>query len=233
MASKLLAAALEGEWLQPEGRWGPIPRKTAWMVRQPCQCSYGYVGALSKPVPFALWVEEGLKLCMPLCGLDDPKDWPDSCNLNLYEGGGQAVGCYADDEHLFQGKLQDCKIIFLSLGCARRFELKFRDKPHESCTMVLGHGDTCTMEGMMQNHYLHRVPKVRKEDGTRVNLTWRWIKHHDQECPSHPSRFARSRSSFYNIEVDSDNSSDRSLGGTRSVLGSSSVPFVVELRSHN
>ena len=122
MASKLQASALEGEWLQPEGRWGPIPRKTTWRVRQPCQCKYGYGGALIKPVPFAPWVEEALKLCMLLCGLDDPNDWPDSCYLNLYEGGGQAVGWHADDEHFFQGETQDCRIISLSLGFARRFE---------------------------------------------------------------------------------------------------------------
>ena len=31
------------------------------------------------------------------------QDWPDSCNLNLYESGDHSVGWHSDDEFLFQG----------------------------------------------------------------------------------------------------------------------------------
>ena len=33
------------------------------------------------------------------------QDWPDSCNLNLYEDGDHSVGWHSDDEFLFQGAL--------------------------------------------------------------------------------------------------------------------------------
>ena len=33
-------------------------------------------------------------------------------------------------------------------------------EPVERHSMVLNSGDLCTMEGMLQKHYVHRVPKV-------------------------------------------------------------------------
>ncbi len=39
----------------------------------------------------------------------------------------------------------------------------------------LGHGDVLCMDGMMQKHYLHRVPKEDFLKGIRINLTWRWV----------------------------------------------------------
>ena len=42
------------------------------------------------------------------------EEWPNSCNLNLYEDGSQAVGWHADDEKLFGGKTGDCTIVSLS-----------------------------------------------------------------------------------------------------------------------
>lgn len=122
---------------------------------------------------------------MPLCGLKEPTEWPNSCNLNLYENGCHAVGWHADDEHLFQGKFQDCLIISLSLGSTRRFDLKMQHPPRQMYNLKLASGDLCTMEGMTQRHYKHRVPKEPSDlcPGPRVNLTWRWIKAHERGCP--------------------------------------------------
>ncbi|CAE7627714.1 eml4, partial [Symbiodinium pilosum] len=36
-------------WLQPDGPQGPMPRKTAWMVRPGCKCGYRYGGVLVEP----------------------------------------------------------------------------------------------------------------------------------------------------------------------------------------
>jgi len=129
-ASLLLDAACKSaRWNQPKGRWVPIPRKTSWMTKSPCTCKYGYGGLLVEPEPFAPWVEQAMKLCMPLCGLHDPSDWPNSCNLNLYEDGQHSVAWHADDEFLFQGKKEDCLIISLSLGATRSFDLKTIQPP--------------------------------------------------------------------------------------------------------
>jgi hypothetical protein len=72
------------KWQQPSGRWGPLPLKTAWMAKAPCKCSYGYGGATVIAEPFPAWMQEVLGVCMPLCGLPNPEDWPNSVNLNLY-----------------------------------------------------------------------------------------------------------------------------------------------------
>merc|ERR1711879_786973 len=131
-------------------------------------------------------MKELLQAIMPRCGLPEPKDWPDSCNLNLYEDGGSAVGWHADDESLFQGKFRDILIISLSLGVKRKFELRYNwpDAGEEGVqSMTLASGDLMTMEGMVQKHMQHRVPKEGNVTGPRINLTWRWVCKHRPQCP--------------------------------------------------
>lgn len=155
------------------------PRWTAWMVRPPCSCSYGYGGLVMKPTPFPAWMEEVMALCMPLCGLRHRSEWPNSCNLNRYDCGWGSVGWHADDETLFQGKEQDCLIISLSLGHARSFHLRTWANGSWQGSVWLQGGDLCTMEGMMQKHYQHAVLKEPEAAGPRLNLTWRWIVSHN------------------------------------------------------
>merc|ERR1712232_39082 len=38
------------------------------------------------------------------------------------------------------------------------------------------------MEGLMQKHYKHRIPREPAVDAPRINLTWRWIVRHDEDC---------------------------------------------------
>ena len=38
------------KWLQPSGRWGPLPLRTAWMTQLPCNCKYRYGGALAMQI---------------------------------------------------------------------------------------------------------------------------------------------------------------------------------------
>merc|ERR1711933_508356 len=47
----------------------------------------------------------------------------------------------------------------------------------------LSNGDVCTMEGLTQKYYQHRVPK-EKATGPRINLTWRWVKNHRSLPPT-------------------------------------------------
>lgn len=173
-------------WLQPDGPQGLMPRKTAWMVRPGCTCPYRYGGVLVEPQVFPSWMSDVLRTYMPYCGFQREEDWPDSCNVNLYEDGSNSVGWHSDDEALFQGLLQDTRIISLSLGQQRKFDLrknwpeageKIQDRLH------LGNGALATMEGMLQKHYMHRVPREADDLGPRINLTWRWIKKHSQDCP--------------------------------------------------
>ncbi|CAE8626792.1 unnamed protein product, partial [Polarella glacialis] len=174
-------------WLQPEGRNGPIPRKTAWMVRKGCECKYRYGGIEVEPAEYPPWMIELMTSLMPLCGLQQTTHWPDSCNMNLYEDGGMSVGWHSDDEKIFQGKFRDIAIISLSLGVTRKFELRSNwpgEREKRVHQVLLGDGDLMTMEGMTQKHFQHRVPKEDNITGPRINLTWRWVGKHTPQCPA-------------------------------------------------
>lgn len=179
----------ETKWLQPTGSQGlPIPRKTAWMISQNCTCRYRYGGLEVDPEMFPPWMVQLMQSVMPACGLKTWEAMPNSCNLNLYEDGTNSVGWHADDEQLFQGRFQDCRIISLSLGARRRFELRLNwpERGEDGLVhMLLGDGDLCTMEGMTQKHFQHRVAReTHAVSGPRINLTWRWIAKHSPRCPA-------------------------------------------------
>jgi len=188
LTQKWEAAVRDGtEWKQPMGSHGPVPRQTAWMVKKGCSCTYRYGGLEVEPQIYPNWMLELLRHAMPLCGLTDTKDWPDCCNMNLYSDGGMSVGWHSDDERLFQGNFQDIRIISLSFGQARRFELRLNwleEGDRRLRHVQLGTGDLMTMEGMVQKHFQHRVPREEGVDGARINLTWRWIVKHNPKCPA-------------------------------------------------
>jgi len=176
------------EWQQPKGNYGMLlPRKTAFMVGSGCKCTYNYGGLSVQPQEFPPWMVDIMMVYMPMCGLNDMTEWPNSCNLNLYDDGNNSVGWHADDEDLFQGLQNNIRILSLSLGICRTFELKanwpeaLEHGGHHKVSLVSG--ALCTMEGMVQKHYKHRVPKENNVSGPRINLTWRWIVQHRKKCP--------------------------------------------------
>merc|ERR1712216_225048 len=134
-------------------------------------------------------------------------------NLNYYPCGG-GVGWHADDEFLFDSLERETAIISLSLcgseDVSRLFEVRLRSSLRDATdqdidgsevadtselarSLLLGHGDLMTMEGLHQLFYLHRVwpgdghehvddPRAQ---GERINLTWRTIVRHldgSEEC---------------------------------------------------
>merc|ERR1711972_757559 len=149
------------------------------------------MGIEVEPQTYPPWMLQIMTVIMPLAGLPDANSWPNSCNLNLYEDGGMSVGWHSDDESLFQGKFQDCRIISFSPGAKRKFELRANwpeegEKPVR--VIMLGDGDLCTMEGMVQKHFMHRVPREGGVDGPRINMTWRYNVKHTPRCPAARSR---------------------------------------------
>jgi hypothetical protein len=48
--------------------------------------------------------------------------------------------------------------------------------------MDLEHGDLLTMEGKCQKHTIHMLPRALCTE-PRINLTWRWIRKHSEDCP--------------------------------------------------
>jgi hypothetical protein len=119
-----------------------------------------------------------------------------------------SVGWHADDEPLFKGKVEDCRIISVSFGHCRTFELRSRDietddDARTKYIMRLSNGDVCTMEGLTQKYYQHRVPK-EKTTGPRINLTWRWVKKRPGHLP--PASEARARETSKESTASGDRS---------------------------
>jgi len=157
-----------------------MPRSAAWLTKEACKCQYEYGGLKFDPDRMEQWFQEITDAVCRTCGF---KDLPNSCNANYYDGGGQCVGWHCDDEPLFDAIRRDVLILSLSLGATRSFELHSKDKPTEIILLSLNNGDLCTMEGLCQKHYRHRVPKQKITCGPRINLTWRWVLRHDSGCP--------------------------------------------------
>jgi alkylated DNA repair dioxygenase AlkB len=90
-----------------------------------------------------------------------------SCLLNLYRDGRDAVGWHADDEPLFG---PSPVVASLSLGARRDFFLRRRRRPAAAATSAAGpprprywcplggDGDVLVMAGEAQSEYLHAVP---------------------------------------------------------------------------
>jgi len=174
------------DWKQPESPAGVVPRKVAWSTMKGCSCTYRYGAIMAEPQVFQPFMTELLRAVMPICGITSEQDWPDACNLNLYEDGGMFVGWHADNESLFQGMDSDTRTISLSLGHRRQFELTpiwpEENEVGRISTVMLGEGDLLIMEGMTQKHYKHRIPKDSQWYGARLNLTWHWVKKHEPHC---------------------------------------------------
>ena len=136
-------------------------------------------------------MEELMAKVMPICDIHDRRDWPDSCNANIYEHPYEACPFHADNEALFN--LRDerqnagpIRIISLSLGATRGFVIRqsFGEDVNrrQSVTHQLADGDLAIMDGLFQDWYQHSVSKGYACDEERINLTWRWVLNHKEEC---------------------------------------------------
>ena len=68
------------------------------------------------------------------------------------------MGCHADDENELR---LNPVIASLSLGDERLFKMHHK-KRKETLNITPGHGDLLVMAGSLQHHWLHSVPKTKK-----------------------------------------------------------------------
>ena len=66
-------------------------------------------------------------------------------------------------------------IASLNLGETRRFLFRPKSKKEKPYELLLNHGSLLIMQGAMQHHWQHAVPKEPKKTKPRINLTFRWI----------------------------------------------------------
>lgn len=146
------------------GRRIETKRKTAWYGDQPF--AYTYSNTTRRAFP---WTAELLELRELVTGLTGATY--NSCLLNLYHNGSEGVGWHSDDEKT----LGPAPVIAsLSFGAERKFAFKHK-KTGLSTSVILGHGSLLLMKGVTQANWLHCIPRSKKVNRARINLTFRTI----------------------------------------------------------
>ena len=147
------------------GKDTPIPRLQAWYGDP--GMTYTYSGLKLDPLP---WTPTLATLKQRI------EDYSDchfnSLLANLYRTEQDSVGWHADDEPELG---QNPAIASLSLGDARDFQLKHRNRPEQKLSLPLQHGDLLIMKGALQHHWVHQIPKSKTPCQPRINLTFRRI----------------------------------------------------------
>ena len=163
--------------------------RTAWAVCpwSCCQCSYSYghgpaIGPHTGRGCFRYLVSVWRAIAHLLSPWCADGDVPSAANLNFYEGSRSHVSWHCDDEPLFGGIGDSKLIVSLSLVSSVTFKWKAKsclDSEGNSCR--LHHGDLLVMDGRCQDEYLHCTGPGLADK--RMNITYRWIRHHTFGCP--------------------------------------------------
>lgn len=110
----------------------------------------------------------------------------DSCLVNLYRDGSDAVAWHADTV----GKvLRDPLVATVSLGACRPFLLRPAPGGPVARSYAPGGGDLVVMGGACQHEWQHSVPRRRSVSGARISVTLR----HSRPGPDGGRRPGRQR----------------------------------------
>ncbi len=147
------------------GKTYPQPRLTALYGNN--GHSYSYSGITMEPLAFNHIHLEILNLLKHVCNTRFT-----TVLLNLYRDGQDSNGWHSDDEK----ELGDNPVIAsLSLGAERVFHLKHKKRKEARYRFTLHHGSLLLMQGATQHHWQHQLPKSKKIQEPRINLTFRKI----------------------------------------------------------
>ena len=94
-----------------------------------------------------------------------------SCLLNLYHNGSEGMGWHSDNE---KELTPEATIASLSLGSSRKFSFKHIESK-KTLSLMLQSGRLLLMKGRIQQCWLHQLPKTKKSNSPRINLTFRSI----------------------------------------------------------
>lgn len=98
-----------------------------------------------------------------------------SCLLNYYRDGNDSNDWHQDNEKELG---INPTIASVSFGETRRFLLKhINNKDLKKVDIPLKHGSYLLMKGKTQHFWKHKIPKTSKKINSRINLTFRVIKH--------------------------------------------------------
>ncbi len=165
----LLALENELAWTQSPivifGKEVMQPRLTAWYATN--GQSYTYSGKTQVSQPFTPLLHAIKQEIEAISNTSF-----NSVLCNLYRHGQDSMGYHADNE---KENDSNSPIASLSLGAERFFHIKHRHTT-EKHKLLLQHGSLLLMHAGMQANYLHALPKTTKNEGIRINLTFRKTK---------------------------------------------------------
>lgn len=143
----------------------PFPRLMCWMGQS--GASYSFSGNTFQPLD---WNSTVLSIKKELEEVLNTEF--NSVLLNLYRNGSDSMSWHADDEPELG---TEPIIASVSLGAERNFAWKPKSGGL-SKKVLLPHGSLLVMKGHFQSEFLHALPKMKRSDKNRINLTFRAIK---------------------------------------------------------
>jgi len=154
------------EWKHDEavifGRHIVTKRKVAWYGDT--DYLYTYSNKTKQALP---WTKELLQ-CKQITEAVTGVSF-NSCLLNLYHNGDEGMAWHSDDERSL-GK--NTAIASLSFGAERKFVFRHK-KTKATTSLILENGSLLVMEDTTQTNWQHALPKSKRIDQPRINLTFR------------------------------------------------------------
>ncbi|GAA4276515.1 alpha-ketoglutarate-dependent dioxygenase AlkB family protein [Aquimarina mytili] len=169
-SKKLFNALLNDiEWRQDHitvfGKTHLQPRLTALYANN--TKPYSYSNITMNPNPFTkdlLFIKEKIEVVS--------KTRFTTCLLNLYRNGQDSNGWHSDNEKELGN---NPTIASVSFGEERWFHFKHKNNKNLKQKILLQNGSLLMMMGKTQDHWLHQIPKTKRNIGPRINLTFRVI----------------------------------------------------------
>ncbi len=146
------------------GQYRYQPRYTAWHGEAGAE--YGYSGIRLKPRPWNACLDSIRQRLQAVSGTRF-----NAVLLNWYRDGRDAMGWHADNEPELGPRPS---IASVSFGAERDFHLRSNDKRWK-ISIPLGHGSVLLMQGAMQHHWQHALPRRLRVNELRLNLTFRTV----------------------------------------------------------
>jgi alkylated DNA repair dioxygenase AlkB len=89
---------------------------------------------------------------------------------NYYRDGNDSMGWHRDNEPVLG---RNPSIASLTFGATRFFQMRDYATKKTKIEVALSHGSLLLMEGESQHHWEHQLPKTKKVQAPRLNLTFR------------------------------------------------------------
>lgn len=141
------------------------PRLTAWYGDT--GKGYSYSGIRMVPLPWTTSLMEIKVTIEKSAGVNFT-----SALLNYYRNGKDSMGWHRDNEKELG---TNPVIASVSFGASRKFQFRNYKEKTMIRSIDLTHGSLLLMKEQTQHYWEHRLPKIHKEAGARINLTFRVI----------------------------------------------------------